>query len=88
MTSLYLQWKAEADRLNDAAKSAGTALQVFPRSPMGLVEDAAKASPEYQAASLAYARAFAAARDFNQSFVRNFRAERAADRAAKFARTA
>lgn len=83
MSPNYAVSKAVADRLDAEAKAAGDALQVFPRGPMGLVDDAAKASPGYQAANLAYARAFKASRAFNAVFVKMFRAERAADRAAR-----
>ena len=51
--------------------------------PMGLTPDHVKASPEWKAYRLAYDTAFAALRNFNGSFVKTFKAEIRAERAAR-----
>lgn len=79
----YLRAKAARDAIGADVARASAALNRFPVGPMGLTPDAVKASPEYRAAKMAFDSAFAGQRCFNASFVRTFRREIAAERAAR-----
>jgi hypothetical protein len=79
----YQEARAQADALNADATKLGQALQLFPRSPAGLVTDETRLSPEYQAAKQAYAVAFKKLRDFNAVYTKRYAKEIAADRAAR-----
>jgi hypothetical protein len=81
--------RALSAELDSRVAAAAEALRAWDhlKSPIGLTPDHVKASPEWQAAKLAYDRAFAALRTFNgvytRRFARELRAERDAVRLAK-----
>lgn len=79
----YTEAKAMADAYAATTKRLGAAMGHFPRGPMNLTTDAARATPEYKVAKLALDRAFAQERAFNTYFVKTFKVEIKADRAAK-----
>lgn len=81
----YQAAKAYAENLNQALRAAALSPAAYPRNAMGVVNDAVRLSPEYQAHKKAYDRAFAELRNFNGWYVKTFRAEMRADRAAKLA---
>ena len=72
--------KIERAAIDSEVDAASEALRTFPRGAMGLVTDAAKATPEYRAANARYQRAFARQRDFNTSFTKRFTKELRAER--------
>jgi hypothetical protein len=78
---------AEAKKLKDAAeeesKAAGAVLRTFPRGAMGLTPYEITLTPEYKAADTRYRVAFARERAINGWFVKTFKKEYAADRAAR-----
>lgn len=61
--------------LEELAKKASDALQVFPRGPMGLTPDEVKFSKPYQEAHRAYEVAAAGLRTFNERYFKVFREE-------------
>ena len=67
--------KIQQIELDAAVKTTSEALQVFPKTGIGLVPDAVRATPEYRTAKKAFEVAFHALRDFNQTFVKQFREE-------------
>lgn len=67
--------KTAADHLDSAVKSAGEVLRQFPRSPLGLVSEETRKSPEYISAKRQYDIAFAKLRGFNAVFTRRFKKE-------------
>ena len=71
----FEQAKVRQDELETAVKHTGIVLNEFPRSGIGLVPDSIRTSPEYQAAKKAYNDAFGALRNFNVTFVKQFREE-------------
>jgi len=73
--------KAEQALLEREMSEAQTALDVFPRGPMGLTPDAVKATPQWRAAKARVDRAFARLRAFNAVFVKKFVKELRAERA-------
>lgn len=78
---------AEAKKLKETAeeesRAASTAERAFPRLANGLTPDAVRATPEYKAAAARNALAFARLRAVNEWFVKTFKKEYAADRAAR-----
>ena len=66
---------ATADRLTAEVSRLGTALDAFPRGPMGLTPDAVRTSPEYRAAKTAFDAANARSRNFNGIFIKEFAPE-------------
>lgn len=76
----YQEAKARAEQLFKAAQEAGRLIAAYPRNAMGLVADAVRLSPEYQAQKKASDRAFAEMRKFNAFYVKAFKAEIKADR--------
>jgi len=83
----YVEAKAHAAALAECERT-GDALRTFPRGPMGLVTDEARANPEYEAARAAASRAFGTLRTFNAWYVKTFKAEIAAAHAARCKRAA
>jgi hypothetical protein len=83
----FEQAKAKALALWEAHADAAAVLAVFPKGAMGLTPDAVKASPEWQAAYRIERAAFAELRTFNAMYVKRFKKEiyaaRAAERMAK-----
>lgn len=76
--------KAMKARLDAEVARTSAALQLFPKAgPLGLVPDAVKAAPEYQAAKGAFDRAFANLRNFNSTFIAEFADELRAERRAR-----
>lgn len=82
-TITYDEAKARADTLNAAVKAAGDVLRAYPTGPMGLTPDDVRATPQWKANKLAYDRAFAALRTFNQSFTKTFARQIRAERKAR-----
>lgn len=80
----YHEARARSDQLFEAAREAARLLAAYPRSSMGLVADAVRLSPEYQAEKNASDRAFAEMRKFNAWYVKAFKAEIRADRNSKY----
>lgn len=79
----YIEAKQIADRLNAESSALGAVLESFPRNAVGLVSDEVRVTPEYQQAKAAFDRSFARLRAFNAVFVKQYKRERAADRAAR-----
>lgn len=79
----YSLAKSKKAEIEAAEKAASDALRSFPTSPNGLTPDAIKASPEWRAAYNQHARAFAALRNFNQFFFKQYKKEAAEERRAK-----
>lgn len=79
----YQTAKAHAEHLWQASKAAATPLEAYPRNAMGLVSDDVRRSPEYQAAKQSADRAFIELQRFNIWYVKTFKNELRADRAAK-----
>ena len=65
----------ERDRLETACSEAGAVLDQFPRGPMGLTPDAIKATDAYRSAKLAAYTAFQNLRNFNEFYLKTFKAE-------------
>jgi hypothetical protein len=82
----FVKAKTERDNLEFAAKEAGEELRAFPKGPMNLTPDHIKATPEWKAAKLRFDRAFAALRDFNVVFTKQYATELRAERNARFSR--
>ena len=80
----YEQAKAKKKALELANKAASEALNVFPKTSMGLIPDSVKATKEYQEAKEKSVKAFAELQAFNMFFVKTFKKEYAADRKAKY----
>lgn len=76
----YLAARAQARELNAEVDKTSTALQAYPKGPMGLTTDAVKATPAWKAASSAYAIAFSRLRQFNGTYTKLFAAELAYER--------
>ena len=76
----YTEAKARKQELEDAASQAGAAVRSYPRNAVGLVSDAVRVSPAYQADKAASARAFRALQVFNAAFVKTFATERMEER--------
>lgn len=76
----YQEAKARSDQLFEAARNAGRLLAAYPRNAMGLVADAVRLSPEYQAHKKASDKALAELQKFNAWHVKTHKAEIRADR--------
>jgi len=81
----YLEAKAKSDALWNASSASSKVMGAFPKGAMGLTLDATRATPEWKAAKQIADRDFAALRDFNVMFTQQFKKERAAAQAARFA---
>jgi hypothetical protein len=75
----YENAKADAEAARARSRSAGDALNAFPKLPNGLTPDEVKATPEWQAAKRNYDNAFNAERAANSVVVKNFPKENIAD---------
>jgi hypothetical protein len=82
--SAYEIAKAARDALQAEIDGFGATLKAFPKGPMNLTTDAARATPRYRVARDGYNNAFAALRNFNAYFVKAFRLEIATEHAAKY----
>jgi hypothetical protein len=83
-TTLYTEAKAIRDGLEAALRAAGNILQTYPRNSMGLVSDAIRTTPEYQAHKAAHDKAFHNLRTYNTAFVKAFKKEIQAERKARY----
>lgn len=72
--------RKKADSINAELDLASTALQRFPRSPIGLVSDEVRLSQEYRDAKNAYDQVFARLRKFNEVYTKRFSKELLAER--------
>lgn len=80
----FAQLKIEQSRLEAIATDTGKALRALSGGgPMGLTPDSVRATPEWQAASKAYAQAFYALREFNMANVKKFAKDIRAERRAR-----
>jgi hypothetical protein len=80
---------AKASELWDTSTQATRALDAISGGgPMGLTPDAVKATAEWRALRAESAAAFQRLRTFNAWYVRAFKRELAADRAARYGRVA
>lgn len=75
--------KAARDLLDAELTAASAKLQTYPRNAWGLVEDSVRATPEYQADKRRADAAFAALREFNAKFVKQYKRERLAEQRAR-----
>lgn len=80
----YSEAKQIANELNAASSASANVLNGFPKGQMGLTPDAVRATPEWKAAKAIADRDFAKLRAFNGFYVKAFKKERNADRAAKY----
>lgn len=85
MNLTYEQAMQVRDQLESELKIASDVLQRFPKGAMGLTPDEVKFSPEFKLASKNYDNAFRTLRKFNTIYVRQFRKEINAARAARYA---
>ena len=77
--------KAQKAALEKAVTETGAVLRnTYPRSAIGLVSDAVRTSPEYQAHKKAYDEAFAKLQSFNQVYVVRFAKEIKEERRKRF----
>jgi len=67
--------KAESVLLEEEVSITGAVMRTFQRNAIGLVSDAVRTTPNYQAARARYQRAFAALRDFNAVYTKVFAKE-------------
>ena len=81
----YAEAKQIANELNEASKVSGDILDQFPKGAMGLTLDSVRATPEWKLANAKFASDFAKLRTFNAFYVKAFKKERNAERAAKYA---
>lgn len=82
--SEYVSAKTQRDALQAEVDRTGAALRALSGGgAMGLTPDDVKASPEWQAAKRAYDAAFAALRQFNQRFTKDFAQDIRAERRAR-----
>ena len=81
----YDEYKRQSALLYAALDAASESSRQFPREPNGLTPDAVKFSAPYREAKRAYDLAFAQLRDFNGRYVRVFKKEIQAERAARYA---
>lgn len=76
--------KAAIAKVNAEVDAASAALQAFPKTgSMGLTPDHVKASPEWQAAKRLFDVQFSRLRSLNGWYVKAFKAEIRAERAAR-----
>lgn len=79
----YMQVRAHADAIHAENGRLSDTLNAFPKGDMGLTPDHVRATSEWRAAKLAFDLSFAELRAFNAWYVKEFRAERNADRQVK-----
>ncbi len=79
----YEEFKAKRAELDSEVAAASAALQLFPRSAIGLTPDAVKFSPEYRKAKARYSDAARNLRNFNTRHLSQFRVEARAERDAR-----
>lgn len=81
---------AQATALRDTVDEINTRhseiLAQFPKGPMGLTPDVVKESPEWKRAKADFENSFAKLREFNSWYVKTFKKEIAAARAARYAK--
>ncbi len=79
----YATAKSIRDFAERNAAEAGATLQQFPKGAMGLTPDSVKATPEWRKAKAQYEVAAQQLRNANAYMVKHYRAEMAAERAAR-----
>lgn len=68
--------KAQKARLEAEVSQLGATLNQFPKGGlMGMTPENIRTSPEYRSAKANYDRAFQKLRDFNQTYVKQFKSE-------------
>ena len=75
--------KQTKQRLEADVAAYSDALNRFPKGPTGLTPDNIRATPEWREANAGFQRSFQALRRFNEVYVKEFRAELAAERRAR-----
>jgi len=81
----YLEAKAKSDALWSAYSASSKIMGCFPKGAMGLTLDVTRATPEWKSANQIALSDFAALRAFNMMFAKQFKKERAAAQAARYA---
>lgn len=81
----YEEAKRVAERLWELSSVSANVLNSYPKGAMGLTPDSVRATPEWKADKAEADRTFRALQDWNKVYTKQFKKERQADRAAKFA---
>lgn len=81
----YAIAKAAQKNLEEVCNVLSAKLNTYPKGKMGLTPDAVKCTPEWKSDKAAFQKAFAAFRNFNQSFVKTYKKEMREERRERYA---
>lgn len=84
MNKTFEEARAMSVALNARVDATGKVLQQFPKGPMGLTPDDVRATDAWKAAKREFDLAFSHLRSFNAIYVKKFKKELAAERAARY----